>query len=107
MSKGEEGEGEGRRKDERTHFFFFFFFFFSRFGLRSSVFTIRYFGITMRAAHLKAAVKEQVLRNFILLFWFFAIKIFRYFGHFFSTELTNNKQTIQNKKKIKKKNKKK
>jgi hypothetical protein len=31
-----------------------------KFGLRSSVFTIKYFGIQMRAAHLKAAVKEQM-----------------------------------------------
>jgi hypothetical protein len=31
-----------------------------RFGLNSSVFTMKYFGITMRAAQLKAAVKDQV-----------------------------------------------
>uniref|UniRef100_A0A7S4KUF3 SH3 domain-containing protein n=1 Tax=Paramoeba aestuarina TaxID=180227 RepID=A0A7S4KUF3_9EUKA len=34
-----------------------------KFGLRSSVMTIKYFGISMRAAHLKAAVKEQMCRK--------------------------------------------
>ena len=34
-----------------------------KFGLRMSVFTIKYFGISMRAAHLKAAVKEQMCRK--------------------------------------------
>jgi len=35
----------------------------SKYGLSSSVFTIKYFGITMRAAHLKAAVKDQMCRK--------------------------------------------
>ena len=43
--------------------FLFCLIIFWRFGLRCSVFTIRYFGITMRAAHLKAAVKEQVIKR--------------------------------------------